>query len=333
MHQPLFSSYRAGENRVTSSTLAVFERIDLALVTELLASSTGLGADLTGVTFVNQVPGPGSVPDAMISAHFTWLFETKTTVGAYDKEGAAREQVRRHSASLREGPHALLIVLTPDPVRPAWFDVLDGIADGVDRQQVLWLGFRDLSDVIRQVVAQPGRVLGERTLFLLTELDALYEADGLLDSDDTVVVAARDAWPEYQRVSAYVCQPDRSFRAGLTHFGFYTLGAIQSLVPRIERYLPSVTFSRAEADGRRAGGDPTIADLIDSLLDDGSRVEGAPHGIVLLTGADDPHTVRLPQVIENDSLSSAGRRFAWTQWQRYTRLDRLRSGARVTSQL
>jgi hypothetical protein len=33
--KPLLSAYRTGENRVTSSTMAVFERIDLALVQEL----------------------------------------------------------------------------------------------------------------------------------------------------------------------------------------------------------------------------------------------------------------------------------------------------------
>src|SRR4051794_40435659 len=78
MVNPLLSSYRAGENRVTSSTMAVFERIDLALVQDLLASASGAGDELRTVTFENQVPGYGSVPDARISGHFNWLFETKT---------------------------------------------------------------------------------------------------------------------------------------------------------------------------------------------------------------------------------------------------------------
>jgi len=84
---PLFSSYRAGENRVTSSTLAVFERIDLALMQELLATATSAGAELTTVTFDNQVVGDASVPDARISARFTWWFETKTTRGGYAGRG------------------------------------------------------------------------------------------------------------------------------------------------------------------------------------------------------------------------------------------------------
>ena len=34
-------------------------------------------------------------------------------------------------------------------------------------------------------------------------------------------VAARAAWPGYQRRAAYICQPSRAFRAGLKYFGFY----------------------------------------------------------------------------------------------------------------
>lgn len=51
MWNPLLSSYRAGENRSTSSTMAVFERLDLALVQELLEVATGSGGELPTVTF------------------------------------------------------------------------------------------------------------------------------------------------------------------------------------------------------------------------------------------------------------------------------------------
>jgi hypothetical protein len=83
------------------------------------------------------------------------------------------------------------------------------------------LSFRDLADAMNRIIAHPTRPIAEQTRFLLSELVTLYEADGLLSADDTVVVAARDAWPEYQRFAAYVSQPNRAFRDGLTHFGFY----------------------------------------------------------------------------------------------------------------
>ena len=89
----------------------------------------------------------------------------------------------------------------------------------------------------RAVVSASWQRVAGQTRFLLSELVALYEADGLLSADDTVIVAAREAWPEYQRFAAYVCQPNRAFRDALTHFGFYAHSAIQTLIPRIEAPL------------------------------------------------------------------------------------------------
>jgi len=317
MPNPLFSSYRAGENRVTSSTLAVFERIDLALVEELLGSASGASTELTTVTFDNQVVGDGSVPDARIGARFTWWFETKTTRGDYQSEGRARAQVRQHSEHLRGTPEAWLFVLTPDPVRPQWFSRLDGIDENV-RGRVLWIGFGSLATAVEEVTSDATKLIGEQTRFLLTELVALYEADGLLTTDDTVVVAARAAWPEYQRTGAYVGQPDRAFRAGLTHLGFYAEGVIQPLVAQIRQHLLSVPFTRGEAKARRAAGETDVGDLIERLLDDGSRTEGEPYCILLLTGADDPGTVVLPHTVQNDTVTASGRNWAWTLGQRYT---------------
>jgi len=75
---PLFSTYRQGENRVTSSMLAVFERIDLSLLETILAAAAG-ESSLQMVSFTNQPPSKGrSVPDARISANFAYWFEVKT---------------------------------------------------------------------------------------------------------------------------------------------------------------------------------------------------------------------------------------------------------------
>lgn len=106
MPNPLFSSYRTGENRVTSSTLAVFERIDLALVQEILESATDAGAELTTVSFQNQVVNRGAVPDAKIGARFAWWFETKTARGSYSSGGHSRVQLQEHSKQLEEDPDA-----------------------------------------------------------------------------------------------------------------------------------------------------------------------------------------------------------------------------------
>jgi len=157
--------------------------------------------------------------------------------------------------------------------------------------------------------------------------------DGLLSADDTVVVAARAAWPEYQLLSAYVCQPNRSFRAGLKYFGFYAEGAIQPLIPHIRKHYTAVLFTRGEASARRAYGETELASLIEYLLDQDSRTDGEAYDVLLLTSADDPKTVRLEAPIANDTVTESGKPWGWTLSQRYTRLDKLTSGVTRTSQL
>ncbi len=332
VRNPLLSPYRGGENRVTSSTMAVFERVDLALVQEILESAVGGGGELRTVTFENQVTdGDKGVPDAKISGRFTWWFETKTERGCYAREGHGRAQVRRHSERLLIDPEALLFVLTPDAQRPPWFNELDGVEKAA-RDRVLWLSFRDLADAVNAIITDSARVIGEQTRFLLAELTALYETDGLLTTDDTVIVAARRAWPEYQMFDAYICQPERAFRDGLTHFGFYAEGAIQRLIPQIRSYHQKVDFTREEAARLRAGGCADLANLIEKQLDGSRRPEGESFGVVLLSAHDDPVTVDLGHAIAND-LTTKGRTWAWTLSQRYTRLDRLKSGVERTSEL
>src|SRR5438552_7707570 len=75
---PLFSTYRQGENRVTSSMLAVFERIDLSLLETLLAGAAGEAAgDPDGELRQSAGRYGASVPDARISASFAYWFEVK----------------------------------------------------------------------------------------------------------------------------------------------------------------------------------------------------------------------------------------------------------------
>lgn len=332
MPSPLLSTYRGGENRVTSSTMAVFERIDLALVQELLEAAGEIGGELRSVVFENQVTEKASVPDARISANFTWWFETKTESGAYSSEGHSRQQLRKHAAVLAENRSAHLFVLTPDPTAPRWFSQLDGIDEAL-HDQIAWLSFRKLADAIDIVVADASRVLGDRDRFLLTELRALYEADGLLTNDDTVVVAASGAWGEYRAYDAYICQPERSFKTGLSHFGFYYKGQIMTAVPRIISWHPSVLFTLDEANKQDRDGHGVLARVIRSALDAGDRVDGEAYGVMLLSAHDHPDTVYLRAPILNDTTTTTGKPWGWTLSQRYTRLERLLSGATTTSQL
>jgi hypothetical protein len=64
MPNPLFSRYSQGENRVTASTLAVFERISFALVERILQTLCQ-EQNLSLLTIKNQFKpkNAGSIPD------------------------------------------------------------------------------------------------------------------------------------------------------------------------------------------------------------------------------------------------------------------------------
>ena len=151
------------------------------------------------------------------------------------------------------------------------------------------------------------------------------------------MVAARDAYPEYLQHAAYVCQPGRTFREDLTHMGFYTHGAIQREVPRIEYHEDDVAFTAVEA-ARRANGsgrDGRIGELITTLLAAGPRHQaGETYQVFLLSAVDAPETIHLDVAITNDTVAASGRPWAWTMGQRYVSLARLTApGVTVTSDL
>ncbi len=305
--------------------VAVFERIDLSLLETVLAAAAG-EASLRMVSFSNQPPGKGrSVPDARISARFGYWFEVKTT-----RMALGVPQLQEHLANLDdEGGDERLFVVTPDAEEPS---AIGKLGDN----RVVWFNFRELYDAIEGAIADPAGAVAEQSRFLLRELQALLIEDGLVDNDDVVVVAARFAYPEYLAHSVYVCQPERAFRGGLTHMGFYADGAIQRHVPRILFNEDLVLFTTEEVDRRRRGDerDQHIADAIELLLADGRREEGKQSQIFSLSGPDDSRTVSLEQPIVNDTVAASGRPWAWTMGQRYASLAALtRPDVEVTSDL
>ena len=321
---PLFSSYRTGENRVTASMLAVFERIDAGILERLVAAASG-ESTLPFIAFENQITGPESVPDAAISASFRYLFEVKTARGALGVE-----QLEHHLAIL-DGRHVheRLFAVTPDADEPA---AIAALGD----ERLVWLSFRGLDQGIADILSDPSELIAEQTRFLLHELRALFAEEGLLGHDDTVVVAARNAYPEYLRISAYICQPGRSFRSGLERMGFYAEGAIQRELPRIRARRDNVMFSaEASAALRDDSEDPVdheIAELVMDLSDDPNR-GGQPYQVFLLSPPDGQETMRLPNVILNTKTDQHGRPWAWTLSQSYVRSEILLSGVQTTSEL
>ncbi|MFA9430760.1 hypothetical protein [Egicoccus sp. AB-alg2] len=306
---PLFSTYRQGENRVTSSMLAVFERIDLSLLEELLTAATG-ESSLQLVSFVNQPPGRGaSVPDGRISARFSYWFEVKTVPDA-----VSRRQLDQHLHSLTDDDQdERLFVVTPDAVEPA-------VVAELNDTRVVWFSFASLHDAIGLVLEGSDQVISERTEFLLRELQALIVDDGLLDHDDVVVVAARVAYGEYLNHAAYICQPGRSFREGLTYLGFYASGAIQREVARILYREDGVPFGPDEVERRRTSDDPfdqRMASVIEAFVGEGARQASESYQVFLLTPAESQTTLILERPILNTKRAASGRPWAWTLHQRY----------------
>jgi len=322
---PLFSTYRQGENRVTASIMAVFERIGVGYVERLLAAASG-ESSLTIVTFVNQyATGGQSVPDAAIVANCRYLFEVKTV-----RQSLRRDQLMRHVESLiGAASNERLFVLTPDAEEPSLIGELD-------RPDIVWFNFTALSQSIDDLLSDATELVPEQTRFLLRELQALFIQDGLIGYEDTVVVAARVAWPEYQRYSAYVCQPNRSFKEGIRRIAFYAGGEIQPNVPQILNRRDNVTMTRHSVAELRVSADPVdaaVADVIDRLLIDGVRQDDSVNQIFLLSELNDDRTMKLRGPIKNTNRDRNGQPWAWTLGQRYTRADILATGPETTSEL
>jgi len=317
----LFSTYRQGENRVTASMLAVFERIGTDLTGRILGSAS-LDSSLQFVTFINQVPGQQkSVPDASIEANFRYLFEVKTARNAVDSK-----QTINHLNLLQLGTDRLF-VLTPDAERPS------GMAQITD-QRAVWLNFQSLSQAIDDLLGDSLAFVSEQTRFLLRELQALFAQDGLLSPhDDTVVVAARWAYPIYHAYGAYIFQARRRFRDGVMHLAFYADSVIKPEVPRILYRQDDVIISLETVQQLRASGQSSeikarLAALIESLLFDKIIGEGSVNQIFLLSKISEGQTIILDKPIRNTARDRNGDPCAFTMGQpRYTRVKNLQSVA------
>jgi len=315
----LFSTYRQGENRVTASMLAVFERIDVRVVERLLAASSG-ELSLDFVTFANQIArANGTVPDAIISASFKYLFEVKT-----ERNAIRTGQLQGHLAQLDgRHTHERLFAVTPDDARPQVIP---------DDPRIVWFSFLGLSQAIDALLNDPSELVFEHTRFLLRELQALFAADGLLGAqEDTVVVAARFAYPLYLSAEAYVCQARRTFRPTVTRIAFYAEGHIQAVVPRILYRQDEVPFTQAEVERLATSSENSqmhLSNVIKRLLESGERTDGDVQQVFLLSSPIDPtNTLMLPRSIRNTKIDQNGKPVAWLMGQRYTRASALETVA------
>lgn len=313
----LFSTYSTGENRVTASILAVLRSLSIDHMQRLLGSLLEQ-SELELIKFTNQPSKGGQgVPDAEISGIFRILIETKTARNMVDEQ-----QVRRHLQRLDRPSETIgtLLILTPDDQPPA-------ILGKINDDRLAWTSFSLLYQAIDELLADTQEVVSEREAFLLRELQTMLLREKLVGNEtDVVVVPARHAWPEYQRHSAYICQPGRFFQT-VSYLAFYSNGKIWPLIPRILDVHEDVEWGEGLHQG-------TLGKIVDDVRKDCAsiRQDGLTYKVLILSTADSSDTVRLGGPIINDLVAKTGRTVAFTQNQRYVSLQEMLK-AKLTSEL
>ena len=311
----LFSTYSAGENRVTASFLAVLRSLTVNRIQRLLGALLEQ-TEFELIQFENQ-PSKGApgVPDAIIQSSVRLLIETKI-----ERNAVRAEQLRRHLDRLSSATESRvsLLVITPDECRPPQIDELD---DG----RIAWASFFALDQAIDELLDDKYEVISEREAFLLREFQQMLQEAGLIASaKDVAVIAARVAWPEYERFKAYVCQAERSFQP-VGRIAFYADAAIQPLVPKITAVYHKVEFVKGKASG-------ALGKLVDKMLHAKARQEGMFYKVFLLSSPESDQTLKLNGPIPNDLKTESGRTTAFVQGQRYVSSEMLQK-ARTTSEL
>ncbi len=148
--------------------------------------------------------------------------------------------------------------------------------------------------------------------------------------EDTVIVAAKYAWNEYNLVHGYISKPSKTLKhwslGKVKYMGFSYDNQIYPLVPCILEVHRNVLWERGHHSGR-------LGKIVDYLF--GTRdtlIESEKLDIYVLSGPQDPETTDLSRSIENDQVSARGLRTAFTRRHRYVRREDLKKATR-TSQL
>jgi len=352
MPNPLFAKFSQGENRVTASILAVFERISFALVERILQILCG-DSNIPLLEIRNQfkIKGAGGVPDGVIQASFAYWIETKIVQNAIgldhklDDGRLVNRQLKAHLDALKTWKDAgkkRLLVLTPDYEEPKAIASLNS-------DLVVWASFNDLYSAIVEITATDESWLtsnasppSEQERFLLRELVQMLFVERLVNSgksDAVLIVPARQAIFDYREFSVYVCQSNRSFQP-VEHIGFYHNGMIDRHIAKVigqpieEVNLTAEAIEEAELDTEvKEKLRLLVTKMKNSNRRHGEERYGDTLKVFFLSPPDSPDTIKLTQDIKNDLRNQAGRPFAFVQGQRYVALSALQRNPSTTTEL
>lgn len=336
MPNPLFSRYSQGENRVTASILAVFERIAFALVERILQILCE-EPNLPLLEIKNQLKSSaaGAVPDGAVQASFSYFIETKVVQNA-----VSLGQLERHLNLLKSSnfDKKRLLVLTPDYETPK-------VIKELNSDLLVWASFNDLYAAIAEITATEESWLtsdlplpSEQERFLLRELVQMLLAERLINSgksDAVLIVPARSAIEDYRSFSVYVCQPNRSFQP-VEYIGFYHSGAIDQYIPKIiGKPIEDVTLTEEAIEEAQLSLETKqdLLQLVEQLKSHNSSRYGVKLKVFFLSSPNSPDTIKLARNIRNDLKNEAGRPYAFTQGQRYVPLSALQKNQTTTTEL
>jgi hypothetical protein len=337
MPNPLFSRYSQGENRVTASILAVFERISFALVERILQILCE-EPNLPLLQIKNQIKSgkKGRVPDGAIQASFAYWIETKIVPNSVDFE-----QLQGHLSGLSQVLNIdkkKLLVLTPD------FEELQAIKS-LNSDLVVWASFDDLYAAITEITATDESWLtsdfsppSEQERFLLRELVQMLLAEGLINSgksDAVLIVPARSAIEYYRNFSIYACQPNRSFQP-VEYIGFYHSGVIDKHIAKVVgKPIEEIDLTKEAVEEADIAPEikQKLCQLVDQLKSYNSPIYGAKLKVFFLSSLNSSDTIELAQDIRNNLRNTAGRSYAFTQGQRYVPLAALKKNPATTTEL
>jgi len=327
MANSIFSTYSTAENRVTSTILAVFEKLNSTTVTRILQI---LMEDSTVelIEYENQVKASDSVPDGRIKDLFDYIIETKVFPNSIKKK-----QIENHCKMLKYD-FSKLLVLTPDFEFPR---VLKDIDSKLSRN-IIWGNFDKIIIGIDSVLEESPLSL-DREKFLLLELKEFIINERLTSEDyskKALIVPAGKAWVFYKKYKIYRCQPNRTFQP-TSYMGFYADQQIKEYFPMILGYVDSLNIQTEDLQTIKVetvnGVHKDIIDKLDSLKKQPESAEwDSNYKYIVLTDLKDKNTFINTNPIENDKKSYSDKATAFVQKQTYLNIEDIK-GKKYTSEL
>lgn len=336
MSNSIFSTYSTTENQVTSTILAVFERLNSNTVTNILQIIME-DSTLELIKYDNQIKNPNSqsVPDGRIKGLFDFFIETKIT-----EKSINIQQIEKHCKYNLKYDFSKLLVLTPDFSYP---DDLKKIS--TKNSKIIWANFDKIIEAIDSVLQETVLLL-DREKFLLIELKDFIINQGLTSEDFTntvLIIPAGFAWSFYEKYSIYRCQANRTFR-NASYLGFYADGEIKKYFPQILGYVNSLniidddfelikifpvkTDEKSIKNSLKKLKNKICEENQTNITDDWKN----NYKYLILTEKQNGKTFKIDKPIKNNKTSYSDKKTAFVQKQTYLNIEQLK-GKKFTSEL